>query len=297
MESRFKSLSIFEFQAQFPDEESCLAHMSKLKWGNGFKCRYCNHGNCCAGERPFDRQCTSCNYTESPTAHTVFHKVKFPLVKAFWIVYYLSSTKKGMSSTELSRKLELRQKTCWLFKRKVMQAMKSSGLHPMVGTVEVDEAVVGGQEEKVRGRANKKKRLVVFAIERKGKGVSRMYGKVIPSAHAKNLGGFMKRTIDAQANVRTDGWTGYTPLKKEFKNLRQEKSQPKGSNFKEMHRIIMGFKGWLRGVHHHAAHLQAYIDEYCFRFNRSFMKEGVFENLLNRMMQAGPCPYRTLTNP
>lgn len=281
----------------FPDEGSCLDHLSKLKWAGGFKCSYCGHGNYCAGERPHDRQCTSCNYTESPTAHTVFHKVKFPLVKAFWIVYYLSSTKKGMSSTELSRKLELRQKTCWLFKRKVMQAMKSSGLHPMEGTVEVDEAVVGGQEEKVRGRANKKKRLVVFAIERKGKGVSRMYGKVIPSAHAKNLGGFMKRTIDAQANVRTDGWTGYTPLKKEFKNLRQQKSQPKGSNFKEMHRIIMGFKGWLRGVHHHAAHLQAYIDEYCFRFNRSFMKEGVFENLLNRMMYTEPCPYRTLINP
>lgn len=297
MESRFKSLSIFEFQGQFPDEKSCLAHLSKMKWANGFKCRRCDHVKYCAGERPFDRQCTSCNYTESPTAHTAFHKVKFPLLKAFWIVYYLSSTKKGMSSTELSRKLELRQKTCWLFKRKVMQTMKSSGLHPMVGTVEVDEAVVGGQEENVRGRANNKKRLVVFAIERKGKGVSRMYGKVIPSAHAKNLGGFMKRTIDAQANVRTDGWTGYAPLKKEFKNLRQEKSQPKGSNFKEMHRIIMGFKGWLRGVHHHAVHLQAYIDEYCFRFNRSFMKEGVFENLLNRMMRADPCSYQALTNP
>ena len=285
------------FQGQFPDEKSCLAHLSKMKWANGFKCRRCDQGKYCAGERLFDRQCTSCNYTESPTAHTAFHKVKFPLLKAFWIVYYLSSTKKGMSSTELSRKLELRQKTCWLFKRKVMQTMKSSGLHPMVGTVEVDEAVVGGQEENVRGRANNKKRLVVFAIERKGKGVSRMYGKVIPSAHAKNLGGFMKRTIDAQANVRTDGWTGYAPLKKEFKNLRQEKSQPKGSNFKEMHRIIMGFKGWLRGVHHHAVHLQAYIDEYCFRFNRSFMKEGVFENLLNRMMRAEPCSYQALTNP
>lgn len=297
MESRFKSLSIFEFQAMFPDEGSCLDNLSKLKWAGGFKCRYCGHGNYCAGERPHDRQCTSCNYTESPTAHTVFHKVKFPLLKAFWIVYYLSSTKKGMSSTELSRKLELRQKTCWLFKRKVMQAMKSSGLHPMEGNVEVDEAVVGGQEEKVRGRANKKKRLVVFAIERKGKGVSRMYGKVIPSAHAKNLGGFMHQTIDAKAKVRTDGWTGYAPLKKRFKNLRQEKSQPKGRNFKEMHRIIMGFKGWLRGVHHHASHLQAYIDEYCFRFNRSFMKEGVFENLLQRMMRTEPCPYRTLINP
>ncbi len=66
------------------------------------------------------------------------------------------------------------------------------------------------------------------------------------------------------------------------------------SDFKEMHRIIMGFKGWLRGVHHHARHLQAYLDEYCFRFNRSFMKEGVFENLLQRMMRTEPCPYKAL---
>lgn len=226
----------------------------------------------------------------------MFHEVKFSSLKAFWIVYHLSSNKKGMSSTELSRKLELRQTTCWLFKRKVMAAMKSSGHYPLEGTVEVDEAVVGGQEEQVRGRANKKKRLVVFAIERKGKGVSRMYGKVIPSAHAKNLGGSMKKTIDAKASMRTDGWTGYTPLKKQFKNLRQEKLQPKGRNFKEMHRIIKCFKGWLRGVHHHARHLQAYVDEYSFRFDRSFMKEGVFQDLLDRMMRTEPCPYKSLIN-
>jgi hypothetical protein len=297
MESRFKSLSIFEFQQRFPDDAACLAHLSEVKWKAGFACHRCGHPNYCGGERSLDRQCTSCNYTESPTANTIFHKVKFPLVKAFWIVYYLSSTKKGMASTELSRKLELRQKTCWLFKRKVMKAMESSGAYPMQGTVEVDEAVVGGQEEQVRGRANEKKRLVVFAIERKGKGVSRMYGKVIPRADAKNLGGFMKQTIDTTANVRTDGWTGYTPVKKQFTNLKQEKALPKGKNFKEMHRIIMGFKGWLRGVHHHARHLQAYIDEYCFRFNRSFMKDGVFDNLLQRMMRTAPCPYKTLIIP
>ena len=294
MEARFKSLSIFEFQQLFPDDAACLVHLADMKWKDGFNCRYCKHPNYCGAERPHDRQCTSCNYVESPTAHTVFHKVKFPLLKAFWIVYYLSSTKKGMSSTELSRKLELRQKTCWLFKRKVMQAMKTSGRYPLKGTVEVDETVVGGQEEQVRGRANKKKRLVVFAIERKGKGVSRMYGKVIPSAHAKNLGAFMQETIDTKANVRTDGWTGYTPLKSKFENLKQEKVAPKAKNFKEMHRIIMGFKGWLRGVHHHARHLQAYVDEYSFRFNRSFMKEGVFQNLLDRMMRTDPCPYKTL---
>ena len=135
MEARFKSLSIFEFQQLFPDDAACLVHLADMKWKDGFNCRYCKHPNYCGAERPHDRQCTSCNYVESPTAHTVFHKVKFPLLKAFWIVYYLSSTKKGMSSTELSRKLELRQKTCWLFKRKVMQAMKTSGRYPLKGTV------------------------------------------------------------------------------------------------------------------------------------------------------------------
>ena len=71
---------------------------------------------------------------ESPTAGTLFHKVKFDLLKAFWIVYFLATNKKGFSSTELARKLELGQKTCWRFKRKVMKAMKSSGNHPITGT-------------------------------------------------------------------------------------------------------------------------------------------------------------------
>jgi hypothetical protein len=219
--------------------------------------------------------------------------VKFPIHKAFWIVYYVASNKKGISSTELSRKLELRQKTSWGFKRKVMVAMKSSGNHPLDGVVEVDEAFVGGQEN-ARGRGNKKKRLVVFAIERKGKGVSRLYGKVIPSAHAKHLGAFMDETVAKTAKIRTDGWTGYAPLKGKFKGLKQERSEPKGGNFKEMHRIIMGFKGWLRGIHHHAHHLQAYVDEYSFRFNRSFMHEGVFQNLLDKMVASQPHPFKTI---
>ena len=79
--------------------------------------------------------------------------MKFDLVKAFYIVYFVSTNKKGITSTELSRKLDLRQKTCWAFKRKVMKAMKSSGNHPITGTFEVDETVFGGQEEGVPGQA------------------------------------------------------------------------------------------------------------------------------------------------
>ena len=294
MENRFRSLTIFDFQKQFPDEDSCMEHMAKLKWSSGFCCPNCGHKNYCSGKRKYDRQCTSCHRISSPTSGTLFHKVKFPILKAFYIVYYVSTNKKGISSTELSRKLGLRQKTCWLFKRKVMKAMESSGIFKIKDNAEVDETVVGGQEEGVVGRKNNKKKLVVFAIERKGKGVSRMYGKVIQHSSAKELGGFMRDTINLSANIKTDEWAGYKPLSKDFINLVQVPSGKKVGNFPDLHRTIMGFKGWLRGIHHRVEHLQSYIDEYCYRFNRSNMQEGIFDNLLRRMIFAQPLPYKLI---
>ncbi len=294
MEAKYKSLSIFEFQNQFPDEDSCYQHLVKLKWEKGFKCIKCSHDKFCKGNGKYSRQCNLCNFSESATSNTLFHNMKFSILKAFYIIYYVSTNKKGISSTELSRKLELRQKTCWLFKQKVMRAMKSSGKDLLEGNVEVDESMVGGQEEGVVGRKNKNKKIVVFAIEKKGKGVGRVYGKVIKDASSKSLGGFMEETISKTANIKTDKWTGYIPLKKKFKNLVQEKSEKKGKNFPLMHRTIMGFKGWMRGIHHKTIYLQAYIDEYCYRFNRNLMKEGIFKNLLNRMIIGKPFAYKIM---
>jgi len=294
MEQRFKSLTIFEFQKRFPDEQSCMDYLTELKWLNGFVCPKCGHAKYCNGHKKHIRQCNQCNYLISPTSGTLFHKVKFSLLKAFYIVYFISTSSKGISSTELSRKLGLRQKTCWLFKLKAMRAMKSSGNYKIEGKVEVDETVVGGQEEGVVGRKNDKKKLVVFAVERKDKGISRLYGKVIPNSSAKELGAFMRTYISPKALVKTDGWTGYGPLKKEFINLEQAPSGKKGKNFPDLHRAIMGFKGWLRGIHHHADYLQAYIDEYTYRFNRNFMKERIFDNLMKRMVNGSPQTYQNL---
>ncbi len=294
MENKFRSLTIFEFQERFPDEDSCYQYLSELKWSTGFVCPNCGHTNYCNGKRKYDRQCTSCHRITSPTSGTLFHQLKFSVLKAFYIVYYVSTSKKGISSTELSRKLGLRQKTCWKFKVKVMKAMESSGNHKINGNAEVDETVVGGQEEGVVGRKNGKKKLVVFAIERNGKGVSRMYGKVIKKSSSKELGEFMKTTIGLDAQIKTDKWRGYSPLAKDFKNLVQVDSGKKGGNFPDLHRCIMGFKGWLRGMHHQVENLQAYIDEYCYRFNRSNMKDGIFDNLLTRMVNTEPFPYKPI---
>jgi len=294
MEKKFESLTIFEFQELFPDDDSCFAYLAKKKWEDGSVCPKCGNTKHCKAERKHDRQCTKCHYISSPTSGTLFHKVKFPILKAFYIIYYVSTNKKGISSTELSRKLGLRQKTCWLFKQKVMVAMKSSGQFLLQGKIEVDETVIGGQEEGVVGRKNDKKKLVVFAIERKGKGISRLYGKVIKNASAKELGGFMMQTIDKTAEIKTDEWNGYVPIKKYFTELKQVPSGKKGENFPDLHRVIMTFKSWLRGMHHHAEHLQSYIDEYTYRFNRNFMTKGLFDNLLNRMMLLQPHTYKMI---
>jgi predicted RNA-binding Zn-ribbon protein involved in translation (DUF1610 family) len=294
MERMFESLTIFEFQERFPDDKSCMDYLSDLQWAEGFVCPKCGNTRYCAGHKEHIRQCTKCNYLMSPTSGTLFHKVKFSLLKAFYIVYYVSTNKKGISSTELSRKLGLRQKTCWLFKQKAMRAMKSSGNNKMKGKVEVDETVVGGQEEGVVGRKNNKKRIVVFAIERQSKGISRLYGKVIKHSSANELGAFMKTNIESNAHIKTDVWTGYKPLKKDFENLIQVPSGKKGENFPDLHRAIMGFKGWLRGIHHHADHLQSYVNEYTNRFNRSNMKTGIFENLINKMMACNPYTYKMI---
>ena len=294
MEKRFKSLSIFEFQAKFPDGDKCKEYLAGLKWSQGYICIKCGHEKHCAGNGLFDRQCTSCNYVESPTAGTLFHRCKFPVLKAFYIVYYLSTSKNGISSTELSRKLELRQKTCWLFKQKVMKAMESSQDFPMGGKVDVDETYVGGQDDQAIGRNEGKKKIVVVAIERKGKGVSRMYGRVIETANKKNLKKFMHEHIHKGAQVRTDGWAGYKGLETEFPKILREKSEKKGKNFPQLHRSIMMFKAWLRGVHHSVHHLQSYINEYTYRFNRHKMKEGIFENLMKRMVEKPPHTYKMI---
>ena len=291
MEKAYQSISISEFHILFPDTDSCYIHLSNIKWKGGFSCTKCGHIRYSVGQGKQTRKCTKCDHQMSATSGTVFHKLKFDLLKAFQMVYFLSTTKNGMASTELSRKVGLRQKTCWLFKRKIMTAMRSSGNHPLTGEIEVDETVVGGQESGTKGRRNVKKKLVVVAIERRKDGIARAYAEVIPNAGSKQLKPFFESKIDTDAQIRTDKWRGYGPLKDAFPNLEQNETGKKGKNFPVMHRWIMGMKSWLRGVHHHARDLQAYLDEYCYRYNRNKMKEGIFDNLMQRMMTYPPKTY------
>ena len=199
----------------------------------------------------------------------------------------MSATTKSISAEQLAKNVGVNRKTALLFQHKVRLAMKSSENYPMKGDVEVDEAFIGQQEDgENRGRGAETKSQIVVAIEKSGNhGVKRMYVLKIENASAEQLKTVFDKHIDSKANVLTDKWKGYNPIAKLY-NITQEKSEP-DKNFKVMHRCIQQLKGWIRGIHHavEPQYLQAYLNEFCYRMNRSIHKEIIFDNLLVRMVK------------
>lgn len=288
--AKFIGVNSIKFNRQFKDDSSCYEYIASLKWeGEDFKCKKCGNDKYCRGKKPYSRRCIKCRYDESPTAGTMFDKCKFSLQIAFHIVFRISTKKKGMSSLELSREFELRQMTVWEFKWKVQQAMQSSKQYPLEGQVHVDEFFIGGPEEQKRGRSKGEKILVVVALEKVTDGVGRAYAQIIEAASADDFKPFFNGYVSRKANVVTDQWTGYTPLKKEYPNLKQIPSN-NGKNFPDLHIHIMNLKGWLRGIHHHCSkeRLQGYLDEYHFRYNRRNNLNTIFDIIIKRMAVNNP---------
>ncbi len=119
----FEDTSYEEFNKIYPDEEHCLSYLAEIKWKNGYSCKKCSNVTFFEGRTPFSRRCTKCGYEESATAYTILHRSKVPINKAFYIVYLVSTQKQEITSEELSKILDLRQKTCWSFKQKVVIAI------------------------------------------------------------------------------------------------------------------------------------------------------------------------------
>ena len=282
---KFEGQNEMKFIARFSKSEECYAHLYHYKWSNGFKCPNCNgteEHNC---SKPYHKRCKNCLQIISPTANTLFHNVKFGIQKAFYIVFKMSATTKSVSAEQLAKMVEINRKTALLFQQKIRLAMKSSEQYPLNGQVEVDEAFIGGKEEGKIGRGAEDKVQVAVAVEKNGAtGMKRMYVRVIKNASTSEIRDIFSRHISVDAQILTDKWSGYSPLKESY-NITQEKSEP-DKNFKVMHRCIQQLKSWIRGIHHSVSpvYIQGYLDEFCYRINRSIFKKTIFENLLERMV-------------
>ena len=291
----FKGQNLIEFAERFQSDEDCKKYLSESKWEKGYVCRKCGHGKSQI-RKDFSRTCNICSYTESSSANTLFHKVKFGLRKSFFICFEMATTTKSLSALQMSVRYGVQENTARLFMHKVREAMKSSGNNPIDGIVHIDEFVVGGYEESKQGRSyDSKKKKSVCAVELTDNGkVKRFYAIKIEDFSAKSLRKIFEKHISKEAKITTDQWKGYNPISKDY-NLTQIPSDS-GANFKALHTMIHQIKTWIRTTYSWVSerNIERYFNEFCYRINRSQSKNTIFNNLIKKMAESDTITHKQI---
>ena len=219
-------------------------------------------------------------------------------------IWLLASTPKAPSAAELARQLQVTGKTAWLLRRKIQHAMaRGEGELMLRGIVELDEAFVGGKEPGSgrRGRGQPHKTLVLVAASQSAKGgLGAAHLEVIEDAKAATLLAVAKETIAPGTAVRTDGYRGYGRLGASGYE-HHARVLAGGNDIDEWlpwsHIVLANFKRWFLDIFHGVspAHLQAYLDEFCYRLNRRGQREDLFRRVLNRcLLYTEPVTYALL---
>ena len=289
-----------EFETRFASEEACREYLAQLRWPEGFRCPQCGQSKAWP-VRDGAWQCAACGRQTSVTVGTLFHRSKLDLRLWFRAMWWVTGHKHGTSALGLQRVLGLgsyRTARTWL--HKLRRAMVRPGRDRLHGRVEVDETYVGGAEEGVRGRQTVTKALVAIALEapEDGSGIGRIRMRVVADASAASLLGFVREAVEPGTTVHTDGWPSYSPLEglgyaHEVTVLRDPKLA--GQLLPHVHRIASLFKRWWAGTHQaaiSARHLDYYLDEASFRFNRrnSRSRGKLFYRLVQQAAAIEPTP-------
>lgn len=265
--------TLMEFETRFSTEESCRDYLFQLRWPDGFACPRCSHEKAWPiGSTLF--QCAKCGYRTSVIAGTVFQDTKKPLQLWFRAIWHLTSQKYGANALGLQRVLGLGSyHIAWTWLHKLRRAMVRPGRDRLSGTVQVDEVYIGGAKPGKRGRGAAGKALVVAMVEVKESKIGRIRLRRIPDASGPSLEGAVEEGVELGSGVHTDGWGGYGQLSElgyVHKVIREEAAV--GRNLlPKVNRVVALLKRWLLGTYQggiHLSHLDYYLDEFTFRFNR-----------------------------
>jgi len=292
--------SIIEFQRRFADEAVCLEYLAASRWPDGYRCPACGGDRAWVLARRHLWQCAACGHQASVTAGTVLHGTRTPLPLWFWAAYLVTTLTPGISALQLQRQLAIsRYERAWTMLHKLRRAMVAREREPLKYEVEADEFFLGGYEQGLRGgRQRGGKALVAAAVEVRGAGSGRLRLTVVPDASAASLGGFVVAAVCPGAIVHTDGWAGYADLEgRGYQHRpRSQRANPDEQLLPRVHRAISNLKSWLRGTHRgvSSSHLQVYLDEYVFRFNRRGTPMAAFQTLLGLGTQHEPTTYHQI---
>lgn len=294
-------MSLLEFQDQFDSDGKCLEYLFKVRWPEGFQCPRCGHPKYYGLNSRGLYKCKSCHYQVSVTAGTIFHRTKVSLRKWFWLIYRMATSKTGVSIAEMGRELAIEDyKTIWVMAHKIRQAMgQRDARYRLAGLVELDESFFGpASSERKRGRGSERKVTVLIAVsiytDKEGKerpGFA--HAQVVSDVSADTVDHLLERLGVAPQDkeflieeIRTDGWRSYGKAAndKGIGHHRVILRDPKmaGHLLPWTHRFVSNAKAVFRGPHRGVStkHLQRYLSEACYRFNRRYWGPQLFHRLL-----------------
>lgn len=293
--------TIAEFESKFSSEEACRNYLFRLRWPQGFRCPRCQETKAWPTKRHL-LVCGACGYQVSITAGTIFQDTHKPLGMWFRAIWFITNQKTGASALGVQRLLGLGSyHTAWTWLHKLRRAMVRPGRDRLLGLVEVDETYIGGEKPGKRGRGALGKSLVVIAAEKDGKRIGRIRLVRVPDASAESLQEAIRQSIVPGSVISTDEWKGYSKLSSlGYDHIVVRKTAELGDNLlPHCHRVASLLKRWILGTHQGAVshdHLDYYLDEYTFRFNRrtSASRGKLFYRLVQQAAAVEPVPYKAM---
>jgi len=289
-----------EFEDRFATEQACRDYLVALRWPAGFRCPLCGHNAFWPVGKLFE--CRKCGHQTSVTAGTIFQDTRKPLRQWFRAAWYVTSQKTGASALGMQQILGLGgYLTAWSWLHKLRRAMVRPGRDCLKGEVEIDETYLGGLEEGVHGRQTFKKALIVVAAEKDGTRIGRIRMQRVPDASAASLHAFIHAHVQPGSTVHTDAWQGYRGLGGYIHKVSSLRGHRELASqlLPRVHRVVSLLRRWILGTHQGAvspAHLDYYLDEFTFRFNRraSHYRGKLFYRLIQQALATDPAPYKQI---
>lgn len=278
---RAKKLSFIQFQKRFGNEEQCREFLFQKRWPNGFVCPKCGWRHYC--KLSDGRiQCNHCHHQTSVTAGTVMHRTHTSLTKWFIAIYLMSQDKRGISAVQLQDMIGVAYNTALYMQSRIRAAMSErDDSYILVGEIEFDDAFFGGPSVgKKRGRGTEKAKVfVALSLNSNGKPrfVKMSVTKNIKQASVKR---FAQSNIATGAIIHSDGYCSYKPALTDYDH-RPKVYDPNSGLLHWLHIIVSNAKAYILGTYHGLPkkNLNAFLAEFCFRFNRRYYGAALFDRL------------------
>jgi hypothetical protein len=308
-----KPRSLLEVQRAFPDEAACADFLFKRRWPGGFVCPKCGGGRAVLlKSRAWTYQCAGCRRQTSITAGTVMHRSKLPLTVWFWAAHLMATHSNGMSALQLKAQLPITYKTAWLLTQKLRRSMVDPAREPLEGVVEIDQTEMPFRDAQSFFNPNNTGKIIIIgAVEirdrttgrpQKPKAIGAKYldtlsGRVrlqaIPSNHASHVHAFIRANIKLGTTLLSDGHRSYLGLAGYRHDPRVVGVMAGHVVLLWIHRVFALLKRWGLGTYHglRRKHIDTYLNEFVFRYNRRFYRHVSFETLLGLATHRAPTSY------